>query len=192
MAKTNAINALMHVTKQRHTAAKPLAKRTATFAHRYMKTARPATLEVVHKIVLPITAKQSARQAARVSLQLKTRPPSAIQLATNVHTSAPAVGIQAHVHQEKHAQMKSVYRTTAVNATSMHNARPAMITPTRHFAKLADIFVRKVVGKEKATLNAPRVTIHPYNLRAIAALAERMVGKLKPADNPAERLAANA
>ena len=52
--------------------------------------------------------------------------------------------------------------------------------------------VARVVGNEQAMENAPRVMIHPYNLRAIAALAERMVGKLKLADNREERLAANA
>ena len=197
MAKTNAINALMHVTKQRHTAVKPLAKQEVTSVLPYQKTARPAIVVRVRRIALLITAKQSAHQAGQVSQQPQPPQRLAAKLVTNAHTSAPAVGIPAHVRQEKHVQMKSAYRTTVGNATSMHNAQAIIHTPTKVHARVAAIPVRKapvarVVGNEQEMENAPRVTIHPYNLRAIAALAERMVGKLKPADNPAERLAANA
>ena len=93
--------------------------------------------------------------------------------------------------------MKSSYRIEAEDATATNNARVITNTPVKQPVRQEAIYVAKVpqapvVGKEKVMLNAPQVTTHPYKIRAIAALAERMVGKLKPADNREERLAANA
>lgn len=115
MVKTNAINALMHVTKQRHTAVKPPAKREVTSVLPYQKTARPAIAVQVRRIALLIIAKQSAHQVARVSPQPKTQQLLEARLVTNVPMLAPAIGIRVLARQERHVQMRSAYLTTAVN-----------------------------------------------------------------------------
>ena len=149
MAKTNAINALMHVTKQRHTAVKPLAKQEVTSVLPYQKTVRPVIVVRVRRIALLITAKQSAHQAARVSQQPQPPQRLAAKLVTNAHILVPADGVPEHVRTDIHAA-PSVLRYNAIKRQAV---QVSTHTQAKVHVKAEDITVQKVsvvqaVGKE--------------------------------------------